>query len=217
MIGDATTPRSELADARPDFFVIERSWLAGTAHGLLGRAGAPKESDREGEAVWSFADAPRSSSSPCPIARPARPPLRRAARPALLLRRGPGSTLPRIGETGHAAGVSVYAAITCASPSGVPLELTGAKLQLLNRALDDRLRTSARRSSPTRTCSTSTDGSRAGSRCSTPASRTCRRPAPLDRPRRRTNEAASEIADRLGLERLTPVFEHEVGDAYVSE
>jgi len=39
----------------------------------------------------------------------------------------------------------VYAAITCASPSGVPLELTGAKLQLLNRALDDRLRTSGKK------------------------------------------------------------------------
>jgi hypothetical protein len=53
----------------------------------------------------------------------------------------PGSPLHRIGEVAHAVGVSIYIAITYDSPDATPCEVPASKLEWLNRAFNDRMRT----------------------------------------------------------------------------
>ena len=53
----------------------------------------------------------------------------------------PGSPLRRIGEIAHTVGVSIYIAITYDAPDGTPCEVSATKLEWLNRAFNDRLRT----------------------------------------------------------------------------
>lgn len=143
MTEDAAASRYELVDVQPGFVVIEREMGSRALRAYFSAEPVPpKEFYREGEAVWSFTDAAQSFQFAVHDRRTGE--TTRFDELLGLLYYAcaePGSTLHRIGETAHAVGISVYAAFTYASPSGVPLELAGAKLELLNRAFNDRLRT----------------------------------------------------------------------------
>ncbi len=139
--------RYEFADVRPGFVVIERDVCSRATRAYFSAEPVPpKESYREGDAVWNFADAAQSFQFA--VRERATGEVTRFDELLGLLYYGcaePGSTLHQIGEIAHAVGISVYAAIAYASPRGDPLVVPGEKLQLLNRAFNERLRTPGKR------------------------------------------------------------------------
>ena len=137
------SPRYELVDTVPGFVIVERASPSGRSRCYFcAEATPPKQAYREGTEEWYFKEAAQS--------------LQLAVRDNLtgaitrfdellgLLYYGclePQSTLHRIGEIAHAVGISLYIAIAYESPQGKPLELSAAKITMLNRAFNDRLRT----------------------------------------------------------------------------
>jgi hypothetical protein len=138
-----SAPRYELANLTPGFVIIEKEMNTRATRAYFSAEPVPpKESYREGTGVWHFAEAAQSFQFA--VRDNLTGEITRFDELLGLLYYGclePQSTLHRIGEIAHAVGISLYVAIAYESPQGGPLELPAAKMTLLNRAFNDRLRT----------------------------------------------------------------------------
>ncbi len=136
-------PRYELANVTPGFVIIEKEMNTRATRAYFSAEPVPpKESYREGTGVWHFAEAAQSFQFA--VRDNVTGQVSRFDELLGLLYYGcaeVGSTLYQIGEVAHAVGISLYVAIAYESPQGKPLELPAAKLTMLNRAFNDRLRT----------------------------------------------------------------------------
>lgn len=135
--------RYQLADLTSGFVIIEEEMRTRATRAYFSAESVPpKESYIEGAGEWHFAEAAQSFQF--------------AVRDNLtgevtrfnellgLLYYGcleSQSTIHRIGEIAHEVGISLYVAVAYESPKGGPLELPPAKMAMLNRAFNDRLRT----------------------------------------------------------------------------
>jgi len=136
-------PRYELANVTPGFVIIEKEMNTRATRAYFSAESVPpKESYREGTGVWHFAEAAQSFQFS--VRDNLNGEVTRFDEVLGLLYYGclePGSPLYQIGEIAHAVGVSLYVAIAYESAEGKPLELAAAKMTMLNRAFNDRLRT----------------------------------------------------------------------------
>jgi hypothetical protein len=142
MQGEAV-PRYELANVTPGFVIIEKEMNTRATRAYFSAEPLPpKESYREGAGVWHFAEAAQSCQF-C-VRDNTSGEVTRFDELLGLLYYGcvePHSPLHQIGEIAHAVGISLYVAIAYESAQGKPLELPAAKMAMLNRAFNDRLRT----------------------------------------------------------------------------
>jgi len=136
-------PRYELANVTPGFVIVEKEMNTRVTRAYFSPEPVPpKESYREGAGVWHFAEAAQSFRFS--VRDTATGEITRFDELLGLLYYGcldAGSPVHRIGEIAHAVGISLYVAIAYESPQGKPLELSAAKITMLNRAFNDRLRT----------------------------------------------------------------------------
>jgi len=136
-------PRYELANVTPGFVIVEKEMNTRVTRAYFSPEPVPpKESYREGAGVWHFAEAAQSFRFS--VRDTATGEITRFDELLGLLYYGcldAGSPVHRIGEIAHAVGISLYIAIAYESPQGQPLELSAAKITMLNRAFNDRLRT----------------------------------------------------------------------------
>jgi hypothetical protein len=146
-MSQAVSPRYELVDTVPGFVIVERASPSNRSRCYFcAEATPPKQAYREGKEEWHFKEAAQS--------------LQFAVRDQVtgevvrypevlgLLYYAclePGSTLRRIGEIAHTVGVSIYIAVTYDAPDGTPCQVSATKLEWLNRAFNDRLRTPGKR------------------------------------------------------------------------
>jgi hypothetical protein len=140
-------PRYELANVTPGFVIIEKEMnTRATRAYFSAEAVPPKESYREGTGVWHFAEAAQSFQFS--VRDNTTGAITRFDELLGLLYYGclePRSPLHQIGEIAHAVGISLYVAVAYEAPQGGPLELPAAKITMLNRAFNDRLRTRGKR------------------------------------------------------------------------
>lgn len=140
-------PRYELVDVVPGFVVIERGTPSGQSRCYFSaEPTAPKQAYREGGQEWRFQDAAQSLQFS--VRDNATGEVTRFDELLGLLYYAclkPDSQVYRIGEVAHAVGISVYVAIAYDSPDGTPCLLPASKLEWLNRAFNDRLRTPGKR------------------------------------------------------------------------
>src|SRR5512137_2432365 len=136
-------PRYELANVTPGFVIIEKEMnTRATRAYFSAEALPPKEMYREGTGVWHFAEAAQSFQFA--VRDNTTGEVTHFDELLGLLYYGclePRSTLHQMGEIAHAVGISLYVAIAYESAQGGPLELPAAKMAMLNRAFNDRLRT----------------------------------------------------------------------------
>ena len=141
------SPRYELVDTVPGFVIVERASPSGRSRCYFcAEATPPKQAYREGPEEWYFKEAAQSLQFA--VRDNVTGEVARYPEVLGLLYYGclaPGSQLRRIGEIAHAVGVSLYVAITYDGPDGQPCEVSPAKLEWLNRAFNDRLRTPGKR------------------------------------------------------------------------
>lgn len=139
--------RYELADIVPGFVVIERELKSGATRAYFSPDEVPpKESYREGDQVWHYAEAAQSFRFS--VRNTADGQVTRFDELLGLLYYGclePCAPLHVVGEMAHEIGISIYVAVAYAAPDGTPVQIAPAKLTLLNRAFNDRLRTPGKR------------------------------------------------------------------------
>ena len=144
---EEAVPRYELANVTPGFVIIEKEMNTRATRAYFSSEPVPpKESYREGKGVWHFAEAAQSLQFA--VRDNTTGQITRFEELLGLLYYGclePRSPLRQIGEIAHAVGISMYVAIAYESPQGGPLELPAAKMTMLNRAFNDRLRTRGKR------------------------------------------------------------------------
>jgi hypothetical protein len=142
-VRDVRAPRYELADVQPGYVIIEREMYSKAARSYFSvEPVPPKEPYREGSQVWSFWEMAQS--------------FRFSVRDnqtgevvkfdellGLLYYAccDHDSDLYRIGELALANKISIYVAITYEAPDGSRLNISLDKLEILNRAFNERLRT----------------------------------------------------------------------------
>jgi hypothetical protein len=140
---EVSAPRYQLVDSVPGFVVVERAAPSNQARCYFcTEATAPKEAYREGDQEWHFEEAAQSFQFS--VRDNATGEVLRFHELLGLLYYAclePGSQLRRIGEVAQSVGVSIYIAITYDSPDGTPCEVAASKLEWLNRAFNDRIRT----------------------------------------------------------------------------
>ena len=136
-------PRYELANVTPGFVIIEKEMNTRATRAYFSAEPLPpKEMYREGTGVWHFAESAQSFQFS--VRDNTTGEVTRFDELLGLLYYGclePRSTLHQMGEVAHAVGISLYVAIAYESAQGKPLELPAAKMTMLNRAFNDRLRT----------------------------------------------------------------------------
>ena len=142
-MSQGSSPRYELVDTLPGFVIVERATPSGRSRCYFcAEVTPPKQAYREGGEEWHFKEAAQSLQFA--VRDTVTGEVARYAELLGLLYYAclePGSRLRRIGETAHSVGVSIYVAITYDAPDGAPCEVSATKLEWLNRAFNDRLRT----------------------------------------------------------------------------
>jgi hypothetical protein len=145
-MSQGTSPRYELVDTLPGFVIVERASPSGRSRCYFcAEATPPKQAYREGTEEWYFKEAAQSLQFA--VRDTVTGEVARYTELLGLLYYAcldPGSPLRRIGEIAHTVGVSIYIAITYDAPDGTPCEVSATKLEWLNRAFNDRLRTPLR-------------------------------------------------------------------------
>jgi hypothetical protein len=142
-MSQATSPRYELVDTVPGFVIVEHSSPSNRSRCYFcAEATPPKQTYREGGEEWYFKEAAQSLQFS--VRDNATGEVARFPEVLGLLYYGclaPDSKLRRIGEIAHSTGVSIYIAITYDGPDGKLCEISPTKLEWLNRAFNDRIRT----------------------------------------------------------------------------
>lgn len=146
-MSEASRPRYELVDTVPGFVIVERASPSGRSRCYFcAEPTPPKQAYREGTEEWTFKEAAQSLQFA--VRDTATGEVARYPEVLGLLYYGclePGAKMRRIGEIAHAVGVSIYIAVTYDGPDGKPCEVSASKLEWLNRAFNDRLRTPGKR------------------------------------------------------------------------
>jgi hypothetical protein len=135
--------RYQLANVTSGFVIIEEEMRTRATRAYFSAESVPpKESYLEGSREWHFAEAAQSFQFS--VRDNLTGEVTRFDELLGLLYYGcldPQSTIHRIGDIAHEMGISLYVAIAYESPKGGPLDLPPAKMTMLNRAFNDRLRT----------------------------------------------------------------------------
>jgi hypothetical protein len=142
-MSQATSPRYQLVDSLPGFVIVERAAPSNRSRCYFcAEATPPKEAYREGDQEWHFEEAAQSFQFS--VRDTVTGEVAKFNELLGLLYYAclePGSQLYRIGEVAHAIGISIYIAITYDAPDGKPCAVPPTKLEWLNRAFNDRIRT----------------------------------------------------------------------------
>jgi hypothetical protein len=142
-MSQGSSPRYQLVDIVPGFVITERASPSNQSRCYFcAEATPPKEAYREGALEWHSEEAAQSFQFS--VRDNATGQVVRFHELLGLLYYAcvePGSKLHRIGEVAHAVDISIYVAIAYDSPDGTPCEVPAAKLEWLNRAFNDRIRT----------------------------------------------------------------------------
>ena len=147
MVNEARAPRYELADVQPGYVIIEREMYSKAARSYFSAEPVPpKEPYREGSQVWSFWDTAQSFRFSVRDNQTGE--VVRFDEMLGLVYYGcsdPDGDLYRIGELAHENKISIYVAVTYEAPDGSRLNISLAKLAILNRAFNERVRTAGKK------------------------------------------------------------------------
>ena len=142
-MSEVPSPRYQLVDIVPGFVIVERAAPSNKFRSYFcAEATPPKEAYRERDQEWHFEEAAQSfqfsvrDNLTGKVAR-----FHEVLGLLYYACLEPGSQMHRIGEVAHSVGVSIYIAITYDSPDGTPCQVPADKLEWLNRAFNDRIRT----------------------------------------------------------------------------
>jgi hypothetical protein len=146
-MSQGTNPRYQLAQIEPGFVVVERATPSNRSRCYFcAEATPPLEEYREGDDEWHVKEAAQSFRFS--VLDTVTAEVKHFHELLGLLYYaclGSDSPLYRIGEVALSVGISIYIAITYESPTGTPLEIPAEKLEWLNRAFNDRIRSPSKK------------------------------------------------------------------------